>query len=159
MWAATIVMAMGLLVFATLQLPSFAMPREARDANTGPLKSRPAALGGDGMKPPSGVALDTCAGPGAPVSEALPPRSEEASGEATAANVQMVKTTTDKGTKPSSEKSSRVKPTSAEPPAPRRVVSAEQEPVYPDPEPGAPKAPAPLAIEGEIFNRPPVSSN
>lgn len=158
-WVAAIVMAMGLLVFATLQLPSFAMSDKARDANTDLLKSGPAALGGDGVKPPSGVALATCAGPGASVSEALPPRSGEASGEATAANVQMAKTTTGKGTKSSTEKSSRVKPTAAEPPAPGRVVSAEQEPVYPDPEPVAPKTPAPLAIEGEIFNRPPMSSN
>lgn len=159
MWAAAIVMTMGLLVLLTLQLPSFAMPDDARSANTGLFKSRPAALGGDGAKPPSGVALDTCSGPGAQVSEALPPRSEGASTGATAASVRMLKATTAKGTKPSTEKSSRVKPRAAEPPAPRRVVSAEQEPVYPDPEPAAARAPAPLTIEDEIFNRPPVSSN
>lgn len=156
-WVAAIVMVMGLLVVLTLQLPSFAMSEGPRGA-TEPRKSRPAALAGDGMKPPSEVALETCSGPAAPLSEAPPPRSGGASGAATAVDVQMVKTTAGKAAKPSTERSSRARPTATQPPAPARA-SADREPVYPDPEPASPRAPAPPATEGEIFNRPSVSSN
>ena len=165
-WVVGIVAALGLLVWLTLQLPSFAMQDMHRSGNTEELhKSRPAALAGDVMKPPSAAALETGSPianeppvePGPPPPKALPRRSGEIPAETAAKSVQVVKTTTGKGMKPSAEGSRKAKPSAAEPPAPRRVVPGNVEPVYPDPEPARPAPPTPLIPEGEIFNRPSAS--
>jgi hypothetical protein len=164
-----IVAATGLLVWLTLQLPSFAMPDELRKANTAELrKSRPAALAGGAMKPPPAAPPEACSpvaneppvGPGARSPEALPLRCGAIPGDAGAGSVQVVKTTAGKEMKLSAEGSRKLKPSAAERPARRRAASAELEPVYPDPESPAPKtAPAPPIAEGEIFNRPSASPN
>lgn len=155
-WVVTLAAAVGLLVWLTLKLPSFAIEETHLRTNQAIMAKSHAALVNRGVQPPS-AATDLASAP-PPTTEPAAPPTEAArkAGTKVATKDQAGPTTTVKETKSSARRASQKPSSPSRAPAPRPVMASNPDSVYPDPAPApAPVTQAAQAAEGEIFNRPP----